>query len=47
MILLTNPDSNIHGAKMGPAWVLSAPGGSHVGPMNVVIREVKYADESA
>ena len=24
---------------MGPAWVLSAPDGSHVGPMNLAIRE--------
>ena len=25
---------------MGPTWVLSAPGGPHVGPMNLAIREV-------
>ena len=35
------PDSNVHGgddgANMGPTWVLSAPGGSHVGPMNLAI----------
>ena len=24
------PDSNVHGANMGPTWVLSAPGGPHV-----------------
>ena len=24
---------------MGPTWVLSAPDGSHVGPMNLAIRE--------
>ena len=36
------PDSNVHGANMGPTWVLSAPGGSHVGPMNLVI----WADSS-
>ena len=29
------PDGKIHGANMGPTWVLSAPGGSHVGPMNL------------
>ena len=34
-----NPDNKVHGANMGPTWVLSAPGGSHVGPMNLVIRE--------
>ena len=34
------PDSKVHGAQMGPTWVLSAPGGPHVGPMNLVIRDV-------
>ena len=32
------PDSKDHEANMGPTWVLSAPGGPHVGPMNLVIR---------
>ena len=31
------PDSKVHWAYMGPTWVLSAPGGSHVGPVNVAI----------
>ena len=31
------PDSKIHGASMGPTWVLLAPGGPHVGPMNLAI----------
>ena len=35
----TNPINKIHGANMGPIWVLSAPDGSHVGPMNLAIRE--------
>ena len=26
------PDSKVHGANMGPTWVLSAPDGPHVGP---------------
>ena len=34
------PDSNVHGANMGPTWVLSAPDGPHVGPMNLAIRVV-------
>ena len=34
-----NPDSKVHGANMGPTWVLSAPDGPHVGPMNFAIRE--------
>ena len=35
---LTNQDSKVHGANMGPTWVLSAPDGPHVGPMNLAIR---------
>ena len=34
-----NPDSKVHGAKMGPIWVLSAPDGPHVRPMNLDIWE--------
>ena len=34
-----NPDSKVHGANMGPTWVISAPDGPHVGPMNLAIRE--------
>ena len=33
------PDSKVHGANMGPTWALSAPGGPHVRPMNLVIRD--------
>ena len=32
------PDSKFHGASMGPTWVLSAPDGPHVGPINLAIR---------
>ena len=35
----SNPDSKVHGANMGPTWVLSSPGGPHVGPMKIAIRE--------
>ena len=31
-------DSKIHGANMGPIGDLSAPGGPHVGPINLAIR---------
>ena len=31
------PDSKVHGANMGPTWILSAPGGPHVGLMNFAI----------
>ena len=30
-------DSKVHGANVRPTWVLSAPGGPHVGPMNLAI----------
>ena len=33
------PDSKVYGANMGPTWVLSAPAGSHFGPMNLAIRD--------
>ena len=36
------PDSKVHGAYMGPTWVLSSPGGPHVGPMNLAIRVAFY-----
>ena len=32
------PDSKVHGANMGPTWVLFAPDGPHVGPINFVIK---------
>ena len=32
------PDNKVHGANMGPTWVLSAQDGPHVGPMNLAIR---------
>ena len=28
------PNSKVHGTNMGPTWVLSAPDGPHVGPVN-------------
>ena len=34
------PNSKVHGANMGLTWVLSAPDGPHVGPMNLAIRVV-------
>ena len=39
-IFHNGPDSKVHGANMGPTWVLSAPDGPHVGPMNLAIRGV-------
>ena len=38
------PDSKIHGANMGTTWVLSAPDGPHVGPMNLAIRDTWHSD---
>ena len=34
------PDNKVHGANMGPTWVLSAPAGPHVGPINFAIRDL-------
>ena len=34
-------DSKVHGANMGPTWVLWAPDGHHVGPMNLAIRVLR------
>ena len=39
---LCNPDNKVNGANMGPTWVLSAPDGHHVGPMNLAIRKDHY-----
>ena len=36
------PDSKVHVAHMGLTWVLLAPGGPHVGPMNIAIRVHTY-----
>ena len=36
--LNNDPDSKVHGANMRPIWVLSAPAGPHLGPMNLAIR---------
>ena len=36
----TYPDSKVHEASTGPTWVLSAPDGPHVSPMNLAIRVV-------
>ena len=32
-----HPDSKVHGANMGPIWILSVPEGPHVGPLNLAI----------
>ena len=32
-----HPDSKIHGANLRPTWVLSAPDGPHVGPINLAV----------
>ena len=37
------PDSKVDGTNMGPTWVLSAPDGSHVGPMHLAIRVGTYS----
>ena len=39
------PGSKVHGVNMGPTWVLPAPDGLHVGPMNLAIRDLKSIDD--
>ena len=36
--LVPETDSKVHGANMGPTWVLLAPDGPHVGPVNLAVR---------
>ena len=31
-----DPDNKVHGANMGPTWVLSAPDGPHVVPRTLL-----------
>ena len=42
MYYRVNPDNKVHGVNMGTIWVLSAPDGPHVGPMNLASREDQY-----
>ena len=39
------PDNKVHEANMGPTWVLSAPGGPHVVPINLAVREILFQEE--
>ena len=41
-IMFMTPDDKVHGANMSPTWVLTAPEGPHVGPMNLAIRDITY-----
>ena len=41
-VVETDPDSTVHGANMGPTWVLSAPAWPHLGPISLAFRG--YAD---
>ena len=34
------PDSKVYEAYMGPTWGQQDPGGPHVGPMNLAIRDL-------
>ena len=40
------PDSKVHGANVGPTWVLSVPGGPHAGLMNLAIWVINRARAS-
>ena len=37
-------DNKVDEANLGPTWVLSAPDGPHVGPMNFAIRDGNEVD---
>ena len=37
LTVCVSPDSKVHGANMGPIWVLSATDGPHVGPRNLAV----------
>ena len=39
----TITDNKVHGANMVPTWVLSAPDGPHVGPLNLALRGLLVA----
>ena len=41
------PDSKVHGNHIGPTWVMSAPDGPHVGPMNLAIRVYMFVKSLA
>ena len=40
------PNGKVHGANMGPTWVLSTPDGPYVGPMHLAIRVVIAENKS-
>ena len=41
------PENKVHGANMGPTWVLSAPDGPHAGPMSLAIRDHRPSSTTA
>ena len=45
LLLLFLPDNKVHGANMGPTWVLSFPDGPHAGPINLAIWAVTVSTD--
>ena len=43
---ISYPDRKVHGANIGPTWVLSVPDGLHVGPMDLAIKVMITVRES-
>ena len=41
-LIIGLPDYKVHGVNVGPTWVLSAPGGPPVDPINLAIRAVGF-----
>ena len=39
-VLMSAPDSKVHGANMGPIWGRQDPAGTHVGHMNFAIWDI-------
>ena len=43
--IFKSPDSNVHGANMGPTWVLPAPDGPYADPMKLAIRVITVLEQ--
>ena len=43
MLILSITTQMVHGTNMRPTWVLSAPDGPHVGPVNLAIRKPTFS----
>ena len=44
-LLVTTPDSKVHGANIGPIWGQQYPCGPHVGPINFAIWDAHWSEK--